>query len=65
MKLRNVKFKFTEGVDGGRGWKGGVKNVLLDITKLKAKGWKPKHSSAQTIKIAIQSILGEVLADAG
>ena len=27
--------------------------------------WKPKHSSAQTIEIAIQSTLKEVLADAG
>ena len=25
MKLKNVKFKFTGGVDGGRGWKGDVK----------------------------------------
>ena len=25
MGLQNVKFKFTGGVDGGRGWKGDVK----------------------------------------
>ena len=65
MGLQNVKFKFTGGVDGGRGWKGDIKNMLLGITKLKAKGWKPKHSSAQAIKIATQFILEEVLADAG
>jgi len=29
MKLRNVKFKLTGGVDGGRGWKGDVENMLL------------------------------------
>lgn len=38
MGLQNVKFKFTGGVDGGRGWKGDVKNMLLDITKLKSHG---------------------------
>ena len=65
MGLQNVEFKFTGGVDGGRGWKGDVKNMFLDITKLKAKGWKPKHSSAQAIKIATQFILEEVLADVG
>ena len=31
MGLQNVEFKFTDGVDGGRGWKGDVKNMLLDI----------------------------------
>jgi hypothetical protein len=36
MKPKNVKFKFTGGVDGGRGWKGDVKNILLDINKIKA-----------------------------
>jgi len=65
MGLKNVKFTYTGGVDGGRGWKGDVKNMFLDITKLKAKGWKPKHSSAQAIKIATQFILEEVLADVG
>ncbi|MGC9095492.1 MAG: hypothetical protein ACP5IM_07830 [Candidatus Bathyarchaeia archaeon] len=38
MGIKNVKF--TGGVDGGRGWKGGVKNMLLDISKLKALRWK-------------------------
>jgi len=36
MKLKNVKFKFTGGVDGGRGWKGDIKNMLLDISKIKS-----------------------------
>ena len=34
MGLQNVEFKFTGGVDGGRGWKGNVKNMLLDTSKL-------------------------------
>jgi UDP-glucose 4-epimerase len=27
MKLKNVKLKLIGGVDGGRGWKGDVKNM--------------------------------------
>ena len=50
MSLENVKFKCTGGVDGGRGWKGDVKNMLLDTAKLKSKGWKPRHNSAEAIR---------------
>ncbi len=59
MGLRNVKLTYTDGVDGGRGWKGDVKNMLLDISKLKAKGWKPKYSSAQAIKKTAKQIVVE------
>ncbi|MFP3985878.1 MAG: NAD-dependent epimerase/dehydratase family protein, partial [Candidatus Bathyarchaeia archaeon] len=47
--LKNVEFKFTGGVDGGRGWKGDVKNMQLDIAKLKTLGWKPKLNSKQAV----------------
>jgi len=50
MKLKNVKLKLTGGVDGGRGWKNDVKNMLLDISKLKSLSWKPKHNTQQAIK---------------
>jgi len=50
MKLKNVKLKFTGDVDGGGGWKGNVKNMLLDISKIKKLGWKPKHNTQQAIK---------------
>jgi UDP-glucose 4-epimerase len=57
MGLQNVKFKFTGGVDGGRGWKGDVKNMLLDITKLKSHGWKPKLNSKQAITKTLKELL--------
>jgi UDP-glucose 4-epimerase len=38
MKPRKVKFKFTGGADGGRGWKGDVKNMFLDMGKIKSLG---------------------------
>ena len=27
-------------------WKGNVKNMLLDIGKIKTLGWKPKHNKS-------------------
>jgi len=61
MKLKDVKFKFTDGVDGGRGWKGDVKNMLLDITKLKSLGWKPKLNSEQAVRKATKHLITELL----
>ena len=58
MNLKNVKIKFTGGVDGGRGWRGDVKNMLLDISKLKSLGWKPKLNSEQAIRKTVNQLLG-------
>ena len=55
MKPKNVKLKLTGGVDGGRGWVGDVKNMLLDIDKIKALGWKPKNNSEQAIKKTVRT----------
>jgi UDP-glucose 4-epimerase len=59
MKLKNVKFKLNMSVEEGRGWKGDVKNMLLDITKLKALGWKPKLNSKQAIRKTIKHTITE------
>lgn len=48
--LPHVKFKFTGGVDGGRGWIGDVKTMLLDTRKLKALNWKPKLNSRRAVQ---------------
>ncbi len=57
MNLRNVEFKLTGGVDGGRGWIGDVKNMLLDINKLTSLGWKPRYSSEEAVRLTVESIL--------
>lgn len=57
MDLKNVKLKFTGGVDGGRGWKGDVKSMLLDISRIKALGWKPKLNSRQAMKKTLTSLI--------
>ncbi len=60
METEEVKFEFTGGVDGGRGWKGDVKNMLLDISKLKSLGWQPKHKGIQPIVKATHEIMNEL-----
>ncbi|MCK4435022.1 NAD-dependent epimerase/dehydratase family protein, partial [Candidatus Bathyarchaeota archaeon] len=50
MGLKDVGFSFTGGVEGGRGWVGDVKNMLLDVTRLKTKGWKPKYNSKEAVR---------------
>jgi hypothetical protein len=39
MQFKNVQFKFTSGVEGGRGWKGDIKKPLSSMTLLKY--WPP------------------------
>jgi len=57
MKLPDVKFIFTGGVDGGRGWLGDIKNMHLSINKLLKAGWKPKYNSEQAIQLATKTLL--------
>jgi len=57
MGLKDVSFHFTGGVDGGRGWKGDVKYMLLSIEKLKALGWKPRFNSAEAVRKTVREIL--------
>ena len=57
MGLKNVQYVFTGGVDDGRGWKGDVKFMLLNIDKIKKLGWKPKLNSRQAVEKAVEEIL--------
>ncbi|TLZ51249.1 MAG: NAD-dependent epimerase/dehydratase family protein [Methanobacteriota archaeon] len=51
----NVTYRWTGGVDGG-GWKGDVKTMALAIDRLKARGWRPRHGSAQSVLLAAKSL---------
>jgi UDP-glucose 4-epimerase len=55
--LSNVRVRYTGGVDGGRGWKGDVKNMRLDISKIRKVGWKPNYSSEESIRLTIKAEL--------
>jgi UDP-glucose 4-epimerase len=57
MGCKGIRFKFTGGVEGGRGWIGDVKTMLLDISKLKKLGWKPKLNSKEAVRKATQDLL--------
>lgn len=57
MNLKNVEYIFTGGINGGRGWKGDVKVMLLDIQKISKIGWRPKLNSREAVRKAVQSLL--------
>ena len=61
MKLR-PQYRFTGGIDGGRGWQGDVMNMLLGTTKLRSLGWKPERSSAEAVRMTVGQILGASMA---
>jgi UDP-glucose 4-epimerase len=56
MRLKNVEIKLTGGVDGGRGWSGDVKIMLLDIAKMKSIGWSPKLDSIQAVRKTVKPL---------
>jgi len=59
MGLENVKLRFTGGVSGGRGWIGDIKNMLLETSKLKSRGWNPKHKSEDSVRLTTRDMLSE------
>ena len=64
LNLKDVKFKFTGGVNGGRGWKGDVKVMLLNASRLTSLGWKPniiaKHNSEAAVRKAAEHLAREI-----
>jgi UDP-glucose 4-epimerase len=59
MKVPNIAFKFTSGVDDGRGWRGDVKTMQLSIERLLQTGWKPKHSGEQAVRLTARALTGK------
>lgn len=58
MGLKNVIFHLNPQTPDGRGWIGDVKNMLLDVTRLKETGFKFKYpSSSQAIRRAVKDYL--------
>jgi len=60
MGLEEVGFRFTGGVDGGRGWRGDVKYMHLAIDKLKTIGWNPRLNSVEAVTKTARSTLKEL-----
>jgi UDP-glucose 4-epimerase len=57
MGIPQPQLFFTGGVDGGRGWRGDVKNMNLSVEKLLQIGWKPKFNSEEAVRITVRKIL--------
>ena len=51
------KFRFTGGVDGGRGWKGDVKFMRLSIEKARKTGWRPRLNSYEAVRRTVKELL--------
>ena len=60
MGLNEVKMTPSGGVDGGRGWPGDVKTMLLDTSKIERLGWHPSMGSAEAVKTAAYELAHEL-----
>ena len=49
LDFSEVEYSFTGGVDGGRGWEGDVKRMLLAVEQLRDCGWAPQFGSRAAI----------------
>jgi len=56
MDLDNVEYEWL-GKKDERGWIGDVKTMLLSIEKLKRRGWKPRYTSEESVRLAAKEIL--------
>ena len=61
MGLQGLRFRFTGGVDGGRGWKGDVKTMHLSVERLMGLGWKPTLTSEEAIRLGCRELLNEII----
>jgi len=57
MGFRRVKLHSTGRVDGGKGWVGDVKNMLLETSKLESKGWMPRYDSEESVRLTVRGLL--------
>lgn len=59
LGLKDVEITYTGGVEG-RGWKGDVRKMLLDITRIRSIGWRPRHNSAESVRLAVRALKEEI-----
>ena len=57
MGLPDASIRLTGGVDGGRGWKGDVKVMQLDMSKLMQTGWAPRYNSVEAVRLTAKAII--------
>jgi UDP-glucose 4-epimerase len=57
MGLEDIEIELTGGIDGGRGWKGDVKLMQLDMSRLKSLGWRPRMGSEDAVRLTARSFV--------
>jgi len=62
MGLKGVRKKYKP-ILHGVGWPGDVKRIALKIDKLKSIGFKPRMSSREAVRTAVEEILEELEAN--
>lgn len=60
MGMSGVTYRTTGGVDGGRGWKGDVKVMSLDVKTIMGLGWEPRYTSDEAVRVTTQALLKEI-----
>jgi len=63
MGLPDLPLRFNGGLDDGRGWIGDVKSMLLDVSRLKSLGWRPKLNSRSAVEKTVEGIVQQKRAD--
>jgi UDP-glucose 4-epimerase len=53
----SVRYEYT---GGDRGWKGDVPVVSLDVTRIKALGWRAGRTSAEAVRDSMSAMRGEI-----
>ena len=56
MGLSGVRYRYTGGVQG-RGWRGDVKTMLLSTEEMEELGWRPGHTSRESVEAAAEALL--------
>lgn len=56
-----TSIEFTGGVENGRGWKGDVKKMLLDVSRIMSLGWKPRYGSLEAVRLTARELAQKVL----
>jgi len=59
LNLENVRIEYRNELHG-RGWIGDVRRMLLDISRLRSIGWKPRYNSSDAVRLAVKELKEEI-----
>ena len=57
MGLPRIELIAKSSISDGRGWKGDVKEMLLDASKMRGRGWTPLHSSEEAVRLTTKALV--------